>query len=429
MLPRTDRVRPPAPGAGDGPSNAHEEQPEMPGLVAEPFDLTDPALYADDAFMAVFARLRRDSPMYFHPEPDGPGFWVVSRYRDIQSVYTDAATYASRWGMRLGNRAEAVEAVAGRMLTVSDPPQHTRVRRVVASAFSGRRLDYMSAVVDEVVEELFAGVLSAGDGDFVARFARHLPTHAICAMLNLPRADWETIGSLASDGLASDDEDIRLTANADIFMYFDDLVAERRGRPGNDLVSLLLAESEASGARLTDEELVVNLSGILTGANETTRYVVAGSMLAFARHPDQWQQLKSPDVDLARAIEELLRWTTPGVHTLRTVTTATTLAGVALRPGDRVTVWNCSANRDEAVFPDADTFSITRESNPHFAFGYGRHLCVGARLARMEIDSFLRVLRRRVERIVEIGPITWSTSNFARGPLHAPLRLVPAASV
>lgn len=387
------------------------------------YDLTDPALFADDSFMDVFAHLRQHDPVSFHPQAGGPGFWVVTRHPDIQRVYTDAGTYASHWGMRLDNTPQAVAAVAGRMMTVSDPPQHTRVRRVVAAAFSARRLDYMAGVIETTVEHLMDQLLSAGDGDFMRRFARHLPTHAICAMMGLPADDWEMIGSLASDGLASADNDVRLSANADIFMYFSDVLEERKAAPGQDLISVLLSESAASGAQLTDEEIVVNLSGILTGANETTRYVLGGSMLAFAGHPAQWNLLKRSDGVFGRAIEELLRWTTPGLHVLRTVTSDTELAGVALRAGDRVTVWNCSGNRDADVFSEPDQFVIDRESNPHLSFGYGRHLCVGARLARMELEAFLKVLTRRVEAIELAGQVEWSTSNFARGPVHVPLRL------
>jgi cytochrome P450 len=399
----------------------------MPSHVLDiPFDLNDPELFSDDRFLSLFASLRAESPIHFHSEADGLGFWVISRYRDIQTVYLDSSTYSSRWGMRLGNRAEAVEAVAGKMLTVSDPPDHTRARRVVAAAFSGKRLEYIEKVIDAVVDELFEDVLERQDCDFVERFARHLPTHAICAMMGLPREDWETVGALASDGLTSQDDETRLTANADIFTYFFDLVDERRRKPGHDLVSHLLLDSEKTGTNLSDEEIVVNLSGILTGANETTRYVVGGVLLAFVQHRDQWTLLKESADLVDRAVEEALRWTTPGVHTLRTVTADTELSGVLMRRGDRVTLWNCSANRDEDIFSDPDRFLIDRESNPHFSFGYGRHLCVGARLARMELRSYLHALRRKVQTIEVSDQVVWARSNFARGPEHIQVRLARA---
>jgi cytochrome P450 len=177
---------------------------------------------------------------------------------------------------------------------------------------------------------------------------------------------------------------------------------------------------------LTDEEIVFNCNGVLAGANETTRYSTAGGVLALAENPDQWRALRAGgEAAIPAAVEEILRWTVPGVHVLRTATRPATVGGVPIGVGDRVTIWNVSANRDEAVFADADRFLVDRSPNRHITFGAGRHLCLGARLARLELAAFLSELLDRVEKIELRGKPRYNASNFTWGLRELPLRLVP----
>ncbi|MEE1739707.1 cytochrome P450 [Streptomyces sp. BE147] len=401
-------------------------------------DLLTPEVFAGHRHLEQLAAVRARPGLTRHPEPDGPGFWVAARYDDVRTVLSDPATFSSRAGIRLGGSDEAARMVADRMMVVSDPPRHGRIRRVVGAPFTpaallrwhDRIVAGVTELVDEVVEAGAGGPV--GDGpdraagppvrDAVGDLTQRLPNQVICAMMNLPRADWPLIGRLTTDGLDSPDPIDRLDANAEIFGYFADLIGRRRARPGDDLISALLA----ADGDLTDEELLINCSGVLTGANETVRYAAAGALLVFGDRPDLWTALRASPELLPTTVEEILRWTSPGLHALRTVTRPVTLSGSDLLPGERVTAWLCSANRDPAVFPDPDTFRPDRTPNRHLAFGWGPHVCVGSRVARLELTALLTALIRRVATIAPAGRPVWSTGNFIHGLTRLPVRLSPA---
>ncbi|MFE4588367.1 cytochrome P450 [Streptomyces laurentii] len=407
-------------------------------------DLLTPDVFAGYRYLDQLAAVRARPGLTWHPEPDGPGFWVAARYDDVLTILGDPATFSSRAGIRLGGSDEAAGRVADRLMVVSDPPRHGRIRRVVGAPFTpaalrrwhDRIVDGVTDLVDEVIgaraggagddgrTDASGGTTAAGPLvlDAVGDLARRLPNQVICAMMNLPRADWPLIGRLTTDGLDSPDPIDRLDANAEIFGYFADLLDERRARPGDDLISSLLA----AGDGLTDEELIVNCGGVLTGASETVRYAAAGALLVFGDRPELWTALRASPELLPTTVEEILRWTTPGLHALRTVTRPVTVAGTGLRPGDRVTAWLCSADRDPAVFPDPDTFRPDRTPNRHLAFGWGPHVCVGSRVARLELTALLTALTRRVRAITPAGPPEWGTGNFIHGLTRLPVRLSPA---
>ncbi|WP_162173363.1 cytochrome P450 [Salinispora pacifica] len=396
------------------------------------FDLTDPTMFAGDRFIDALSYLREHEPVHFQTEENGPGFWIVTRHADVSHVYANADLFSSRLGMRLGANPDAVKAVADRMLIVTDNPEHTYVRRLVGSAFTPPVVRTLETHVKTVVRELMDRAIADAPREFVSSVARPLPTHIICSFMGLPRSDWERIGQLTTDGIDSDDDDVRLTANSELFLYFTEAIEERRQNPGQDLITILIraaAEAEASGApQLGDVDLVVNLAGILIGANETTRYAVAGGLVALAKDRNQWMRLQQDQELVTPAVEEILRWTSPAVHAMRTVTQETRLGERTLAPGDRVTLWTYAANRDPSVFTEPDRFDITRHPNRHLSFGNGRHICVGARLARMEIAAFLEELRTRVQQIRLVEPVKWSPSNFTRGPLSVMAQLDPIGS-
>ncbi|MET9569201.1 cytochrome P450 [Streptomyces virginiae] len=394
-------------------------------------DLLDPGPFGRNDFWPTFTWLRANSPVHWHPEPgseDG-GFWALSRHRDIMKVYADSDTFTSGRGMRLGSDPAAVAAVAQRMLIVSDVPHHTRLKRALGQAFGPQQMPRLEALVEKVVGELVTEAAERDELDFID-LAKQLPNRVVCAILGIPRADWAWIGALTTDAFDSPDEAVRSSAHSEIFLYFIELLAERRARPGEDLVSqiahdTLVDEGDGSERPLSDHEIVFNLNGVLSGANETTRYSAAGAVHMFAEHPDQWRLLRGLGQDgIAPAVEEVLRWTTPGVHALRTAAHDTEINGIPVAAGARVTLWNVSANRDEDVFADPHSFRVDRRPNRHVAFGHGRHLCLGARLARFELGALLTEMLAVLDGFELTGPATFNSSNFTWGINSLPVRLL-----
>ncbi|MFC9582498.1 cytochrome P450 [Streptomyces yangpuensis] len=394
-------------------------------------DLLDPGPFGRNDFWPTFTWLRANSPVHWHPEPgsDDGGFWALSRHRDIMKVYADSDTFVSGRGMRLGSDPAAVAAVAQRMLIVSDVPHHTRLKRALGQAFGPQQMPRLEALVEQVVADLVTEAAEADELDFID-LAKQLPNRVVCAILGIPRADWAWIGALTTDAFDSPDEAVRSNAHSEIFLYFIELLAERRARPGEDLVSqiahdTLVDEGDGIERPLSDHEIVFNLNGVLSGANETTRYSAAGAVHMFAEHPDQWRLLRALGPDgIAPAVEEILRWTTPGVHALRTAAHDTEIAGTPIAAGARVTLWNVSANRDEDVFADPHSFRVDRRPNRHVAFGHGRHLCLGARLARFELGALLTEMLAVLDGFELTGPATFNSSNFTWGINSLPVRLL-----
>ncbi|WP_033214189.1 cytochrome P450 [Streptomyces virginiae] len=394
-------------------------------------DLLDPGPFGRNDFWPTFTWLRAHSPVHWHPEPgsDDGGFWVLSRHRDIMKVYADSDTFSSARGMRLGSDPAAVAAVAQRMLIVSDVPHHTRLKRALHQAFGPQQMPRLEAMVEKVVGELVTEALEHDELDFID-LAKQLPNRVVCAMMGIPRADWAWIGALTTDAFDSPDDEVRTNAHSEIFLYFIELLAERRARPGDDLVSqiahdTLVDEGDGVERPLSDHEIVFNLNGVLSGANETIRYSAAGAVHMFAEHPDQWRLLRGlGQGGIAPAVEEILRWTTPGVHALRTAVRDTEINGIPVAEGARVTLWNVSANRDEDVFADPHAFRVDRRPNRHVAFGHGRHLCLGARLARFELGALLTEMLGVLDGFELAGPVTFNSSNFTWGINALPVRLL-----
>ncbi|MFH8452378.1 cytochrome P450 [Streptomyces fungicidicus] len=383
-------------------------------MTRRPPDLFAPGLFEGTGFYDVFAWYREHDPVSWqHPAGEPNGFWSVTRYRDTVSVHRDSTRMSSTKGMRLGSTERAVRAVANKMLIVSDPPDHTRMKRVLSRPFSHEVLAAAEAHVEKVVGDVVAAAVREPVPDLIGHLAR-IPTDVICAIMELPRGDWEWIGRKTTEAFESPSEVTRITANSEIFKYFYDLVRENRDTGANGFVGGL-TRLAGEGAGPTDEELVSNFAGILAGGNETTRYTLASLTHQLAEHPDQWLRIARGEVDPADATEEALRWSVPGMHVMRTATEALRVGDAEIAPGERVVTWIGSANRDPEVFDDPDVFDVGRTGNRHVSFGAGRHVCLGSRLARLEITAYLRALRGMVGSIELTGPPRYNGSNFTWG--------------
>ncbi len=392
-------------------------------------DLADPTLYESGDPESTWAALRAESPVFWNEEPGGAGFWALTRYDDVSRVCRDTAAFSSARGMRLGTDQAAADAAAQKMLIVTDPPRHAKLRRIMQSVFVPSMLRRLDSDIRHTVVDCLERAVSSDGCDFVEIIGR-LPVAAVCTLIGVPRADWEfmlertriAFGSMDGD---EGDKLAKIEAHADILVYYDQLAACRRRQPEGDIVSALV-DGEVDGVRLTDEEVFLNCDGLISGGNETTRHAAAGGLLALIENPDQWKRLRADAGIIPTAVVEILRYTSPGMHVLRTATRDVVIRDQPIRAGDRVTLWLAAANRDEDVFTSPERFDVGRSPNRHLTFAFGEHHCLGAALARMELTILLQELTARVSRIEQRGPARRLRSNLLRGLERLPVALHPA---
>ncbi|MET9789539.1 cytochrome P450 [Streptomyces canus] len=390
-------------------------------------NLADPRLHAENELSAVWRHLREHEPVHWNPATEtAPGFWVVTRHTDVTSVYRDNTTFTSEGGNVLETLLAGGDSAAGRMLAITDGGRHRELRRVLMSAFTPGALQPVVASVRRTVDRLLREALDTGNCDFAADVAAGIPLGAICDLLGVPESDRAHVLSLTSSALGSHDADGTAAdawiAKSEILLYFANLARDRRDSGHADVIALL-AGSKVNGLPLDDDEIMLNCYSLILGGDETARLSMVGAALALVEHPDQWRALKRGDAGVDTAVEEILRWTTPALHSGRTATTDTEIAGRPIRSGDIVTVWNASANHDEQVFDDPGRLRLDRTPNKHCTFAYGPHFCLGAYLARAEIGAVLEGLRDLVEDMEQTGPSKPVYSNFLSGLGSLPLAL------
>jgi cytochrome P450 len=311
------------------------------------------------------------------------------------------------------------------MLNQTDDPQHQRLRALVNRGFTPRAISGLAAelrrrgaaLLDDVGTEPF---------DFVHGFARELPSHAICLVLGVPPEDRPELIDWLDAGIEADSPSI-LSADTmrRIRGYAVSLIAEKRAHPDAGIMSTIVQARADDGTGLGDEELIAFFALLFPAGAETTRSALAGAVKAFADHPAEYERLQADPALVPAAIEEIIRWTTPSIYKRRTASCDVELAGVAIAAGDKVTLWEMSANRDERVFSDPMRFDVGRTPNPHLGFGWGAHFCLGAALARLEIKVTLELLLERCAGFEATGPAAWMPNNRLFGLRTLPVRLVP----
>ncbi|WP_086772698.1 cytochrome P450 [Streptomyces bobili] len=385
-------------------------------------NLVDPELYADGDPFEQWRWLRANAPVYWHPPAELPGFWALTRYEDIRTVYRDAATFSSAKGILLRPADHGEDPGGGRTLALTDAPRHRQLRGLVDEWFALRSVRGFEPEMTEVTRRVVDEALESGTCDFVTDVAARVPLYVICRMMGVPSSDWDHLFMLTSQAFGASDPLTQRFAHLDIMSYFEELQAAKAANPGDDLVSIL-ATSEIDGVRLTPDEILLNCDNLLVGGTENTRIAAAGGMLAFLEHRDQWDALaKEPEL-LPSAVEEVLRWTSTATHIMRTALRPTEIHGNQVAAGDRVTLWLPSANRDESVFDRPDEFDIRRKPNRHLALGFGEHFCLGSVLARAELRILYHELLRRDIQIELAGTPTRLTSIVVNGPEALPVRL------
>ena len=402
-------------------------------MKLEDIDLTDEDTWADHIPHDQFSFLRAEAPIYRHPgntigDRVIEDFWALTRHADVQVVNRDTTTFSSEQrGVMVSEPDEETSAHFRTMLD-TDPPAHTRLRRLVNRGFTPRMVTRFEEHYAQLTSDLLAKAVAQGTFDFVTDVAAELPLMAIAEILGVPVEDrhklfeWSNklVGNSDPEYVGSADD--ALTAATELYVYFNQLGEERRAEPGDDIISRLITEVE--GDALGPHEFETFCLLLTVAGNETTRNATSHGMHALLEHPDQMQLLRDNPELLDPAIEEILRWATPVINFRRTATCATEVGGQAIAEGDALVMYYMSANRDETVFEDPFTFDITRDPNDHIAFGGGgAHHCLGANLARLELQIIFKELLASTRSITQAGDVDRLRSNFINGIKHMPVEV------
>jgi cholest-4-en-3-one 26-monooxygenase len=407
-------------------------------------NLLDPDIFTEGVPHEWFTRLRNNAPVYRHPEPNGPGFWVITKHEDIGIVGRDPKTFSSaaKYGGVVGledpptpeakKELEEAAALQGNMMLYMDPPDHTLYRKIVHDGFRPRMIWALEEKIRERAVRTVEEAIAKGSCDFVTDIAAEVPLQAIAELLGVPMEDrhklfdWSNrmIGSIDPEYAVSE-EHVR-SAQIEMFMYAKELADERKANPRNDIVTTLL-QSEVDGHSLSELDFNLFFLLLAVAGNETTRNAMSHGMAAFLDNPEQYQVLVDDPSVIDLAVEEIVRWASPVMYFRRNVTQDFELRGTQLKAGDKVSIWYISANRDEDVFTDPFKFDVRRDhiAEPHVAFGHGQHFCLGFNLARLEIKVVFEELAKRVTKIESVGDISRLRSNFIAGLKHLPVRLSP----
>jgi cytochrome P450 len=370
-----------------------------------------------------FTWLRREAPVFWHEPtehtPGGVGFWVVSRYHDAVAIMTDPQTFSSELG---GTQLDDSRPGSGILLNTTDDPRHQRLRSLVNRGFTPRHIGRLEDDLRDRARALLDAAPLGEPFDFVRQVARELPLQAICSVLGVPQDERGHLADLIDLAVEADTgEVLGYDYVRQIGAYAERLIEVKRAEPGDDILSVIVHARLEDGSALEVRELKGFFNLLFPAGAETTNRAIAGGLVALVDHPDQLAALRSDRDLLKPAIEEVLRWTSPSVYKRRTPRRDVEVRGQAIKAGERVTYWEMSANRDEDVFADPFRFDISRTPNPHVAFGFGAHYCLGANLARLELKVMLEELLDRYDRFEIVGEPTWTVNNRLVGMTSLPL--------
>ncbi len=398
------------------------------------FDLTDPDVNLAGVPHDEFALLRKTSPVHWveqadnaragmHPDA-GTGYWAVTRHADIAEVSKNSKVFSSQVNgaiIRLPETAtrESLEMTQVVILN-QDAPVHTALRSIIARGFTPRAIGALDEVLEEQARRIVTEAVAAGSGNFVDQVASQFPLEVIGDMLGIPAEDRQRIFDWTNQMTGAEDADMAREDNdpeaaaAEVLMYSMGLAADRKANPRDDIVTKLVQSGEDGGRGLTDDEFGFFVITLAVAGNETTRNATTHGMKAFFDNPDQWDLWVRERP--ATMIDEVIRWATPVTSFQRTALEDVELGGVQIKAGQRVGLFYASANHDEEVFEDAFTFDITRDPNPHLAFGgHGAHYCIGANLARTEIKLMFDALADLAPDIRQLGDVARLRSGWLNG--------------
>jgi len=387
-------------------------------VVPEGFDFTDPFVNEEAIPHEQFLALRRKAPVFWveqapgthdgMAEESGHGYFAVSKHVDVAAVSKntkDFSTYENGAIIRFSEGMQREQVELQRVILINqDPPEHTATRHIISRAFTPRSIGALEEIMQKQAGAIVAEAVQSGTGNFVEQVAAELPLQAIADLIGVPQADRHKLFDWSNQMLASDDPDIEGdpdVAAAEILGYAMAMAADRKANPREDLVTKLV-HADKDGRGLTDDEFGYFVILLTVAGNETTRNSISHGMNAFLDHPDQWELWKQERP--ASMVDEVIRWATPVSVFQRTALTDVEVGGVPVRKGQRVGLFYASANYDDDVFDDPYRFDITRDPNPHVAFGgHGAHYCIGANLARQQVRLIFGALADQAPNITKLA--------------------------
>jgi cytochrome P450 len=395
--------------------------------------LADPLAYADEPKLhAALTHLRANAPVSWVEVPNYRPFWAITKHADIMDIERENMLFTN-WPRPVltTTQGDELQATAGvRTLIHLDDPQHRVVRAIGADWFRPKAMRALKVRVDELARNYVDKMMAVGpECDFVQEVAVNYPLYVIMSLLGIPESDFQRMLELTQELFGSDDSEFKrgsdnedqLPALLDMFQYFNGVTAARREHPTEDLASAI-ANARIDGEPLSDIDTVSYYLIVATAGHDTTSATISGGMQALIENPDQRQRLCDNLELMPLATEEMIRWVTPVKEFMRTAGEDTTVRGVPIAAGESVLLSYVSGNRDEDVFTDPFRFDVGRDPNKHLAFGYGVHFCLGAALARMEVNSFFAELLPRMKSIELTGAPQSTATTFVGGLKHLPVR-------
>jgi cholest-4-en-3-one 26-monooxygenase len=390
-------------------------------------DLYDMDQFVDGVPHDAFDWLRKNAPAYFNPEPDGPGFWNLTRYADVAHASKDWMTFTSSRGTNIIDPEGGYELA----MVNQDPPAHTRLRTLVNRGFLPKMITSMEPHVREITRRIVDNVALKGECDLVTEVSAELPLQVIAELLGVPHEERHKVFTWSNTMIGLEDPEYGTSlegareAALEMYAYAGRLAAERKASKRDDLVSIL-AHAEVDGETMTEMELAVFFLLLAVAGNETTRNLISGGMLALFEHPEERERLQADASLFDSAVNEMLRWVTPVMHFRRTATCDAEIAGEKIKERDKVLLWYIAANRDGDVFENPHSFKIDRTPNEHLAFGGGGpHFCLGFSLAQLEIKCMFEEILNRLPDMELAGPASRMRSNFINGIKHLPVKFTP----
>lgn len=407
----------------------------MRNVTADPVAavLADPTAYTDENRLhAAFARLRATNPVAWVDVPGYSPFWAITKHTDIMAIERNNTVFTNSPRPVLttieGDEQQAAMGIS--TLIHMDDPRHRVVRAIGADWFRPKAMRALKVRVDELARQFVDQMVEAGgECDFVQEVAVNFPLYVIMSLLGLPESDFPRILKYTQELFGNDDAELqrgvsmeeRGLALFEMFNYFNEVTASRRASPTEDLASAI-ANARIDGEPLSDIDTVSYYVIVATAGHDTTSAVISGGLQALIENPDELSRLRADPGLMPLATEEMIRWVTPVKEFMRTAREDTVVRDISIAAGDSVLLSYPSGNRDEDVFTDPFRFDIGRDPNKHVAFGYGVHFCLGAALARMEVNSFFSELVPRLKSIELAGTPEQIATIFVGGLKHLPIR-------